>query len=184
VIGPCVDSITEHDISPRGSNWHTCPSAMTGSMTLSREGSANDLPWYVYNVMMQLTSLLVQRKTRWTGNSQSDAASRKIIPEPSAHIGCFRLTGFSATQGRTLPSFVTVWALPRITLVLDWDSSCNIPTCVTEILVGRNEPMRYSISRECLLTLRSYWLLPAHRVFRFTGREVTVIYKCSSAHLR
>ena len=50
----------------------------------------------------QLTSLLVQRKTRWTGNSQSDAASRKIIPEPSAHIGCFRLTGFSATQGRTL----------------------------------------------------------------------------------
>ena len=30
---------------------------MTGSMTLSREGSANDLPWYVYNVMMQLLIL-------------------------------------------------------------------------------------------------------------------------------
>jgi hypothetical protein len=39
----------------------------------------------------------------------------------------------------------------------------NIPTCGTEILVGRNEPIRYSISRECLLTLRSYWLVPVHR---------------------
>ena len=64
-------------------------------------------------------------------------------------------------------------------------SDCNIPTCVTEVLVGRNEPTRYSISRECLLTLRSYWLVPAHRVFRFTGREVRsmVNYLCSSIEM-
>jgi hypothetical protein len=48
----------------------------------------------------------------------------------------------------------------------------NIPPCVTEILVGRNERIRNSILRECLLYLRSYWLVPAHRVFRHTGRDV------------
>jgi hypothetical protein len=39
--------------------------------------------------------------------------------------------------------------------------------------VGRNEPIRDSISRECLLYLRSYWLVPAHQDFRHTGRDVT-----------
>jgi hypothetical protein len=57
----------------------------------------------------------------------------------------------------------------------------NIPPCVTEILVGRNEPTRNSISRECQLYLRSYWLVPAHQDFRHTGRDVTWATRRSSS---
>jgi hypothetical protein len=41
--------------------------------------------------------------------------------------------------------------------------------------VGRNEPIRNSISRECLLYMRSYWLVLAHRAFRYIGREVKLV---------
>jgi hypothetical protein len=53
------------------------------------------------------------------------------------------------------------------------DERYNIPPCVTKLLVGWNEPIRNSISRECLLYLRSYWLIRAHQDFRHTGRDVS-----------
>jgi hypothetical protein len=51
----------------------------------------------------------------------------------------------------------------------------TILPCVGKIPVCRKELIRYGAVWEYLLSLRSYWLFPLHRVFRLTMRDVTLL---------
>ena len=48
----------------------------------------------------------------------------------------------------------------------------NIPPCVAETPVGRNEPMKAPGQQISWLDPVFYWLVPAHQTFRHIGRDV------------
>jgi hypothetical protein len=53
-------------------------------------------------------------------------------------------------------------------------ASCNVPPYVVEILMGRNEPMEAQGQQMFRRDAVFDWMVPAHRVFRNIGRDVSV----------